>query len=187
MSGTKLQSSRLNSTYGFIVSHSNFNFGQDTIGYNTASNNTLFKVLIVKPNSRVEVRIHYFDIGSGDYLNLTFISDNQTTQSVYICGGYISALPYTVNFHSGGSREGLLVFSTNLTSRSNNSTGFLLEYKGRFQRCKMQHVSHKLVWTLLFWIWCKRSELYPLHWWSRRLKSPTLLKKQVLFNREWVL
>ena len=154
MLGTELQSSCLNSTHGFIVSHSNFNFGQDTIGYNTASNNTLFKVPIVKPNSRVEVRIHYFDIGSGDYLNLTFISDNQTTQSVYICGGYISALPYTVNFYSGGSREGLLVSSTNLTSRSNNSTGYLLEYKGRFRfnntTCKL-HISMDTAVRNLIW------------------------------------
>ena len=138
MSGTELQSSCLNSTHGFIVSHSNFNFGQDTIGYTTASNNTLYKVLIVKPNSRVEVRVHYFDIGPGDYLNLTIISENQTTQSAYICGGYNSALPYTVNFYSGGSHdEGLLILNPHLTSRSNNSTGFLLENKGRFQQYNM--------------------------------------------------
>ena len=138
MSGTELQSSCLNSTHGFIVSHSNFNFGQDTIGYTTASNNTLYKVLIVKPNSRVEIRIHYFDIGPGENLNLTFISDNQTTQSAYICSGYNSALPHTVNFYSGGfHEEGLLFFNPHLTSRSINSTGFLLEYKGRFQRYNM--------------------------------------------------
>ena len=163
MSGTELQSSRLNSTHGFIVSHSNFNFGQDTIGYNTASNNTISKSLIVKPSSRVEIRIHYFDVGPGDYLNLTFISDNQTTQSVYICGGYNSALPNTVSFYSRGSHaEGLLIFNPHLTSRSNNSTGYLLEYKGRFRfnntTCKL-HISMD---TLLLGIWYGSLELYPL-------------------------